>query len=77
MRLTALDCLIKELGLTRCAEEFSALVDLAQHTSDPALLVENPIYEAMLRDRINGASTINNQQATIVSLDATTTQGGG
>jgi len=71
MKLSALDTLINALGLTRCADEFGALVDLAQHTSDPLELAENPIFRAMLEDRLNDAKRNTSQSNEVTSLNAT------
>lgn len=68
MNLSSLENLIKELGVKRCAEEFSALVDLAEQTNDPLVLVQNPIYEAMLHDKARNTSK---QAETISPADAT------
>lgn len=71
MRLSAWDDLIRSLGVKTYGDESMKLVDLARHTSDPLKLAENPIYKAMLEDRLNDETATNSQQAKIVSPDAT------
>lgn len=71
MRLSVWDDLIRSLGVKTYADESMKLVDLARHTSDPLKLAGNPIFRAMLEDRLNDETTTNSQHATIVSPDAT------
>lgn len=71
MRLSVLDNLINLLGTKKCAEEFSALVGLAQHTNDPLVLAENPIYAAMLEDRLNDTAATDGQQTKNSGINAT------
>lgn len=75
MRLSTWYALMDKLGVKGCAEESMRLVDLARHTSDPTVLVENPIYEAMLEDRLNDETSTNSQQDKVVSTNATNEQG--